>query len=160
MTWRLLRHFVLVFVLLWASTVSAQVLKTGTLAAVGDVVTVPLSGVVSLTVQTSGTWAGQVEFQATNDGETWVTVSAVASSTGAPMSRTTVNGLFVAANAGYTALRVRAAALDSGTVTITATRGYGASVPRLDPGGAAPVSLPVPLCNPVTRHLKPLGKCL
>ena len=145
--------------LAWSVPTSAQVLTTGSLTAAGDVVTIPLSGVAVATVQLSGTWAGQVEFQATADGDNWWPLHVAMQADGSSAQRVTTTGFVYVVNAGYTAMRARATVVDSGTVTVTATRGVLALSVTSKAAASPPVALPVPPCNPVTLRTKAQGKC-
>ncbi len=145
---------------------SAQGTTTGSLVAVGDAVTISLVNVPTVTVQILGTWAGSPVFESSVDGgDTWWPLTVIDRSNGAEVQKAAGNGQYLILNTGYTAARVRAQALGSGTVAVTATRGYVAVSPAvmlkvLGPTGAvlpAPVAngnghgLPLPPCNPVRR---------
>lgn len=155
------------------ASLSAQaVTTTGSLAAVGDAVVIPLVNVPTVAVQLGGTWIGAPVFEATVDGgTTWWPLKVVNPFDGSTAQKALTNGLYLIQNAGYTAARVRAAELGSGTVAVAATRGFGGIAPAfilkgIGPTGAVtPVSislvgellttaglrLPLPFCNAVLR---------
>lgn len=153
-------------VLALTSRASAQGTTVGTLAVVDDAVTISLITVPTLTVQISGTWVGAPVFEASVDGGViWWPLTVIDQSNGAEVQRAQNNGRYLVLNTGYTAARVRAQAIGSGTVTVTATRGYVTVAPAtmlkvLGPTGAV---LPanghsngnngwtLPPCNPVRR---------
>lgn len=137
--------------MLLASAVPLVAQDTGSLAAPGAVVSVPLLNVPSEVVTFSGTWGGVVAIEVTADnGTTWSLARAISLSTGGQASQTATNGSFVVPNPGYTAMRLRATSWDSGTATVTATRGFATVVaPQATPTPAASSGLPLPPCNPV-----------
>lgn len=147
-----------------ASAQQPRLTTTGSLASTGDAVTVSLVNVASVTVQLSGSWAGLAIFQVSADGGTtwvWTAAPVVDLGSGGPARQATINGLFMLQNPGYTAMRVFASAWDSGTATVTVTRGFGAagasSAPPLAPALIG-VGLPLPICNPVrTLFCRPKG---
>lgn len=104
-------------------------LATGTLASTGDVVTIPMQGVASATIQAAGTWIGVIVVaEVTPDGgTTWYAGTVVdrqVNGFNQALQTTSVNGIWTLVNSGFTAARVRAMSLSSGSVAITATRGY------------------------------------
>jgi len=108
-----------------ARQVRAQDPTTGSLAKASDAVTISLVGIASETIQLTGAWSGTVVFEATVDnGTNWQAVPVANVSTGAPMLQANTNGLQVIQNAGFTAVRARAATWGSGTATVTFTRGF------------------------------------
>lgn len=144
---------------------SAQVLKTGTLAAAGDTVVFSFATVASVTVQLSGSWEGAVAFEASVDGSQWWAIPALNHGDGAPVGPAATNGLIVINNAGYGLGRARALGVSSGTITVITTRGFLATptalvLKTIGPTGAvlpaqaattlAP-RLPLPACNAITK---------
>ncbi len=142
----LLAAFLIACLILGARTpVQAQDSTTGSLTTTGGVVTVALFNTPSETVQVSGTWIGVLLFELTADnGTTWKPLTVSVYGTGELTQATVGNGLFTVQNAGFTAARVRAASMQSGTVTVTMTRGYSTA--------AAPAS-------PCNLLLHAAGKC-
>lgn len=85
-------------------------------AANGDLFSVDCKGVRAIYLQLTGTFAGTVTFQGSNDNTTWSTVQAFNSSTGVTATTATAVGIFaIPAHTRY--LRARVTAYTSGTFT-------------------------------------------
>ena len=100
-----------------ATTSVANSTASGSIDAPDETVECSVSpGGASVGCQISGTWTGQLEFEATTNGTDWVStfVSNQVSSTNA----TAGNGIFIMAGAGYIRVRVRASALSVGTANV------------------------------------------
>lgn len=140
--------------MLGVSLSAQKTTTTGTLATKNDTVPVSIVNVASATIQLTGTWAGQVVFEATVDNNaTWQALTVFPSTSGAAQQATGINGTWIMVNPGYTALRVRAAAWDSGTGTVTVTRGFATgSSPSTVTAAPIGAGLPLPLCNPVRNY--------
>lgn len=170
-----MRRILLASLLVTAASahLSAQnVVTTGTLSVAGDAVVIPIATVATATVQLGGTWDGSAVFEVSVDNSTWWPLTVVNHADGSQVGSAVANGLFVLQNAGYSAARVRADSLSSGSVTVTATRGFvglapaavlrgigptGAVLPvAISPAGevrtASGGGLPLPLCNAVRRY--------
>lgn len=88
--------------------------------------------ITSLTLQLSGTFSGTVIFESTSDanpspGGNWYTITGVNEADGSAVTGATATGRFSFPNAGLTAIRVRCSAYTSGTISVTAVRGYAAA---------------------------------
>jgi hypothetical protein len=100
---------------------------TGTLTAPAQVVTITVpQGGSSIGLQVTGTWTGQIEFEATVDGTNYISVYA-SNNSGTSTNATTVNGGFILPGAGFLTVRVRASALSSGTANISFNASVGTS---------------------------------
>jgi hypothetical protein len=93
--------------------------------------TIDTSGYQSISLQLSGTWAGTVTFQASNDGATWVSVAGWNSATGvAAVVTTTTSGLFSIPCVGRL-FRAVETAYTSGLVNATAFLRFQPASPML-----------------------------
>lgn len=95
----------------------------------------PISGEGVLTVQVTGTWTGQIEFEVTVDGSTWV---ARALHNGLDsVNATAGNGIFRLGMGAINQHRCRASALSAGQadVTIRSSRGTISSITQALPSG-------------------------
>lgn len=68
-------------------------------------------------IQITGTFTGTVTFQATLDGENWVSVLAVRLSNGAKASTATAAGIYVIPAVGLEGVRPNVTAYTSGNIT-------------------------------------------
>jgi len=82
----------------------------------------------------AGTFSATLIFEATTDGVTWAAVQAT-NVTDGTAATAGASGTFAVANVGFIKIRVRASAWVSGTVRVSATRGYASSA-RLGGGGS------------------------
>ncbi len=115
------------------SVPESNVLAKGNIGAVQESVVIVIpAGVSAVGLELSGTWVGQIEFEALIRN-TWVSV--YASNTATSSSAVTSNGIFILPGAGYRELRARASAWTSGTAHIS----FNASI------GAGPALLSAPL---------------
>lgn len=105
-------------------TLPADGTATGALTAPAQAVTLSLdNGRNAIAVQVTGTWTGQLEFEATVDGTTFLAHDTVNSVLGGIANATTVNGIFFAGTSGFASFRVRASALSVGTANVTIRSG-------------------------------------
>lgn len=144
--------------------------QSGSLTASGDTVSASLVNIPSVVIQLTGTWNGGPVFEVSaDDGSNWIQATVTpmtptSSAGGRSTTQTGANGVFVLANPGYTAVRVRAASWTSGTATVAITRGFAGTLFASPPTAVtsittAPVaSLPLPLCNAILRsNCQPKG---
>lgn len=128
--------------------------STGAITSTQDVaVSTQASGTCG--VQVTGTWTGTLVFEATVDaGTTWNPVNAEVPTTGAEVTSTTANGVWVIAVAGYQQVRVRGNTVASGSATVYLTSSTATQVVILgDPlpagnnniGDVDVVTVPAPL---------------
>lgn len=80
-------------------------------------------------VQLSGTWTGTVQFEGSVNGSSYVAVPARPSSGGSWASSATTTGVWAADVAGLLYFRVRASALESGSVTVHVASSTARPVP-------------------------------
>ena len=80
------------------------------------VITVP-DGISTVSLQLTGTWTGQLEFEGSVDGTNYQSVEA--SNGTATVNAATGNDIYILPGAGYTKIRVRASSWTSGRATIT-----------------------------------------
>lgn len=78
--------------------------------------------VVALDVQ--GTWTGTLTAEASSNGAPFRAVLLTNTADGTTTSGVTVNGTYTVANAGFTAIRLRATAAMTGTAIVGAAQGY------------------------------------
>lgn len=127
----------------WAQVTTAQVISSQTItAATTDCsvptgcATFPVTGLVSFTVQLSGTFTATTVFESTADGTHWTSTLLIDRSTGLTASGATAAGQFGVSNVGITQFRVRASAYTSGTIAVVGVSGNGvASLPSSSGGG-------------------------
>lgn len=110
--------------------------QTGTLTAPAQTVVLDLNRFGTATVQITGTWVGTIEFEATVNGTTFVSMPAIRVSDRTVVSNTTANGVFVIAISGFSTVRARASALASGSAAI-AIMANGTSTSLPVAGGAS-----------------------
>jgi hypothetical protein len=116
----LLRSAISICVLfLTVASATAQVAKTGPIAALNDTVNLSTTDRANGTFQLTGTWVGTIQFEATVDGATWVALTVAPVPTAAAVSSATGNGLWTYSGA-FVTIRARASAWTSGTATATA----------------------------------------
>lgn len=92
--------------------------STGTLSAAAQTVVLVIGGKSASSISISGTWAGTITFEGSVDGTIWNSINAVAASTSAPQSTTTVNGLYRLTPAGLLQIRVNMTTFGSGSASI------------------------------------------
>jgi hypothetical protein len=126
-----------------SSAVDAQVLDTQFISAAGSTCSPTTSACAifqpgsasSISITTTGTFSATLTLEATTDGINWVTVQGTNVADGSA-STIPANGITIAlANVGYLQVRVRASAYVSGTVRVSATRGFALSA-RVGGGGS------------------------
>jgi hypothetical protein len=99
---------------------------SGDITAISQSVSVAIpSGASSVGMQVTGTWVGQLEFEATVDGANYNPVEA--SNGVASVNATSGNDIFILPAAGYDIVRVRSSAWTSGTATVTLIASIGAA---------------------------------
>ena len=89
------------------------------------VVITPPNGCSTVSVQITGTWVGQLEFEGTVDGTNYASVEA--SNGSSTINATQGNDIFILPGASYVNIRVRASAWTSGTAVITFIGSIGAT---------------------------------
>jgi hypothetical protein len=108
------------------SSMPANTSDTGTVtAAAGTVVATLPGGCAAVGLQITGTWVGQLEFEASTDGTNYAGVEA--SNGTATVNATTGNDIFILPGAGYAKVRVRASSWTSGTANITFLSSVGSA---------------------------------
>lgn len=101
--------------------------STGTITSTQNVnVNSQGSGVTG--VEVTGTWTGTLSFQASVDGTTWNAVSAVVPTTGAIVTSTTANGVWLIPSAGYQSVRVLGNTVATGTATVALDNSSGTNL--------------------------------
>jgi hypothetical protein len=111
------------------TSMPADTTSTGTITAAAQTVAITIpNGCSAVSLQVTGTWVGQLEFEGTVDGTNYQSVEA--SNGTQTVNATTTNDIFVLPGAGYDTLRVRASSWTSGTANITfiGTIGTAASI--------------------------------
>jgi len=94
---------------------------TGTLGVLNATVSSTIDDADHFSVQLTGTWAGTVTFEVSNDGTNWVSVGLVNSTSVAlttAVVSTTANGLFFRVHKFTPLFRVRMSAYTSGTANV------------------------------------------
>lgn len=119
--------FVLVLSAICISTCQAVELTTGTITASGKSVNVDVTNFSALAIQTSGTWSGTLQFEASIDNSIWFAIKAAKVFTQDIESSTTSNNKWVAQVSGFNQVRIRASSFSSGTATIALQPGQGVS---------------------------------
>ena len=99
-----------------------QLNVTGSASTVSDIFSTACSQYRSITFQLTGTWAGTVTFQVSNDNTNWVNTRAqnAGDLSGPYIATTTANGVFIAQLPGYQFFRLRFTTATSGTVNANA----------------------------------------
>lgn len=96
-----------------------DLIASGSLAAAAQTLALAINGQSAGTAQITGTWVGTITWEGTLDGTTWSAINAVSSSTSAPQTTTTVNGLYRITPGGLAQFRANMSAFTSGSATIT-----------------------------------------
>jgi hypothetical protein len=100
------------------TSMPANVTASGTLTAAAQTVSVtPPNGCSAASLQITGTWVGQIEFEGTVDGTNYQAIEA--SNGTQTVNATTTNDIFLLPGAGYLTIRTRASSWTSGTANIT-----------------------------------------
>jgi hypothetical protein len=92
--------------------------KTGSITTNGDIVALQALNSTMGALQITGTWTGTIQFEATLDGSTWVSVAGTPAGGGAAVTSTTANGAWTFAGA-FALVRLRASAAMTGTAVTT-----------------------------------------
>lgn len=97
------------------------------LNAADEVLTIGVRSLAGVALQLTGTFVGTVTFQATVDGNTWVSFNMVPAASATAASSSTGTGAWSANCAGYEAIRANVTAYTSGTIyaTLQACEGAG-----------------------------------
>ena len=96
------------------------------LNAADEIVQIGVRGMAGVALQLVGTFTATVTFQATVDGETWVSFNMVPSNSATAVSTGTAAGAWSANCAGYESVRANVTAYTSGRITATLQAGEGA----------------------------------
>jgi hypothetical protein len=106
----------------------AEQVITGSITANGQ--SVDISGPLQATevVQITGTWAGTIVVEGTNDGSTYGSFPAVLTIAGLPVTNITTNGFYVVNTNAFSIIHLRSTAWTSGTATINV---YGSEAASL-----------------------------
>lgn len=105
--------------------------NTGDITAQDEAVTLYLGPDSVATVNVTGTWTGTLMFEASNDPSAAsfpFTTLAYPVPSGAPATTTITNGSFVVYVGGYTAVRVRSAAVMTGTASVSLMASTGTNI--------------------------------
>jgi hypothetical protein len=94
-------------------------LRTGSLDAAQEAVTLNMPGMGSATVQIAGTFTGTVTYEVSNDGTTYAAIKGCLVGTGAKATTDTTANLRVFPTAGWKYFRVRCSAYTDGAVVVT-----------------------------------------
>lgn len=100
---------------------------SGSFTTVEDEVKITLAGEANTTFQITGTWAGVISFEASNDNSNWVAIWGYQSGTTTITTGTTVNGIFRCTTSGFKYVRARYSTDTSGTAVVTAHTSHGTS---------------------------------
>lgn len=101
-------------------TLPAESTASGNLTGAAQTVTMALdNGMSAVGVQITGTWTGQLEFEASVDGTNYESHSMVRSLLDTVANATVSNGIFFAGTSGFSSFRVRSSALSSGTAVVS-----------------------------------------
>ena len=108
-----------------AQVTTLDVATTGALAAAATAVTIAVNSQGIVAIQLTGTWAGTINFQGTEDPlgaaaptASWFNVNGVASVSGFQLTNVTTNGQFRVNSGGYTAVRALMTVFTSGSATV------------------------------------------
>lgn len=91
----------------------------GRLFASADTLVLLVQGHGGLSIQLTGTWVGTVQFEVSNDGSNWRSLSLSPSTGAAAASSATAVGLWMGNVAGASLIRVRCSAFTSGIIAVT-----------------------------------------
>ena len=97
-------------------------------AATGNGTAMAVAGIHTVTVQVSGTFAGTITFEGTQDNTNWVALRAYNLTTGVVATTTTGAGIFAICVVGLQHFRARVSAYTSGAITATG-RALSPSIP-------------------------------
>jgi len=107
----------------WAAGITApstgfSLSGQGSIAALNALVSIPITGVATLSFSATGTWVGTLAFQYSLDGLAWTADAALNNVTGVFPSTITANGAFTASIGSYKFYRIIATAWTSGSASI------------------------------------------
>ena len=94
--------------------------NSGFIGASGEKVILDVAGMVLAAIQTTGTWVGTLQFEATINEDDWFSIEATPIPTGTNISSVTANDKWTVNILGYSKIRVRCSAYTSGRVSVTA----------------------------------------
>lgn len=100
---------------------------SGSFTTVEDEVKLTLNGEANVSWQITGTWAGVISFEASNDNSNWVAIWGYQAGTTTIVQATTVNGIFRCTTAGFRYVRARYSTDTSGTAVVTGIASHGTS---------------------------------
>ena len=106
-------------------TRAADTIVTGSIAANGGTVVLPLGGSSDWAVEVSGIWAGTLVIERSVDGTNWRPINAAQVGVGALQQNIVGNGSWVGYGGANHSLRLRATAWTSGSATVTMRSGIG-----------------------------------
>ena len=116
----------------WVAGISAPSTPTvhgvGTITALAGSTIIQTTGAGGLSATITGTWAGQIAFEYSVDGNIWAAKNVFDSSSGEFITYTNTNTTISTSLIGYRALRLVASAWQSGTAIITYTTGPSSTV--------------------------------
>jgi hypothetical protein len=93
---------------------------------------IALSGEATVNVQLYGAWVGTVTFEASIDGQNWVSINGNAQSNGSISSSNTTNNNMFFDVSGYDYFQVRCSAYTSGRIAVLMQSSYSTSLISLD----------------------------
>jgi hypothetical protein len=99
-------------------TANYNVLSSGTLGALDEVVEIAGEGLGTISIAISGTWAGTITVEVDIGDGVWRIVPLIDGLTGATLAATTVNGYHLVGIAGSLTVRAHMFAYTSGTATV------------------------------------------
>lgn len=107
----------------WAAGITApstgfSLSGQGSIAALNALVSIPITGVATLSFSATGTWVGTLAFQYSLDGLAWTADAALNNVTGVFPSTITANGAFTASIGSYKFYRIIATTWTSGSASI------------------------------------------
>ena len=101
------------------STNNVDHAASGSLTATGSVILTNPGGLSSAGIQVTGTWAGTLVFEVSNDGANYAGISVIGIAATSTISSATANGIWTGNVSGANYFRVRCSAYTSGTIVIT-----------------------------------------
>jgi hypothetical protein len=149
------RLFAVIAALVATSASAAITSTTCTSSDQSGCVTLPLylyASAQSVSVQVSGTWVGQLEFEGSNDGSTYYRLKAYPVPNGAFVSSTSNNGAWLVDAAGLNWFRVRASVFSSGAASVSPQPSSAVPVGNVE---VASVPEPVAIFGSVNSTLTP-----
>lgn len=92
---------------------------SATIVALADTALIGVMGLGGVSVQLTGTWTGTITFEGTVDGSNWRALNMTASNASTPVTTATAAGVWFGVCTGLNAVRARASAWTSGTLSVT-----------------------------------------